>query len=297
MADDADTGYVCTQCGRQHPTDMSTCECGSASFRSVTERLTRKCTECGALVAKGVESCPECGFRSFEPLDAGPTAGEVATGYKEWRCTECGRSHQRNNPPCKRCGNGTFERVDVDADEVTPTEFVDGRWYELDRPTIGLALVAVLLVSVVGAGLLGVGPLAPDPPWTATVDEPALESAVAQDLDDARTENGAGPLGSDADLDEAADARATALASGDGGAAIADRVSKCDATGREVTATGDQRPPGDGGDPTTAELSSAVVSTLLSGDGGDPFLDPSASRVGVGVASDGGRLAVVVAVC
>lgn len=296
MADDGD-GYVCTQCGRKHPTDMSTCECGSASFRPVTERLTRQCTECGTLVARGVDSCPECGFRSFEPLDAGPTAGEVATGYQEWQCTECGRSHQRNNPPCKRCGNPTFERVDVDADEVTPTEFVDGRWYELDRPTMGLALVAVLLVGVVGAGLLGVGPLAPDPPWTASVDEAALESAVVADLNAAREENGAAPLGSDGGLDDAADARATALATGDGGPSIAERVTSCDATGRSVRARGDQRPPGGEGDPTTAELSEAVVSTLLSGDGGDPLLDPSTSRVGIGVAADGGQLAVVVAVC
>lgn len=295
MADDGD-GYVCTQCGRKHPTDMSTCECGSASFRPVTERLTRKCTECGTLVARGVDSCPECGFRSFEPLDAGPTAGEVATGYQEWQCTECGRSHQRNNPPCKRCGNPTFERVDIDAEEVTPTEFVDGRWYELDRPTMGLALVAVLLVGVVGAGLLGVGPLAPDPPWTATVDEAALESAVVEDLNAAREENGAAPLGTDGDLDDAAEARASALVTGDGGGSIADRVTSCDATGRSVRASGDDRPPG-GSDPTTAEISGAIVSTFLSGEGGDALLDPSASRVGVGVAAADGRLAVVVAVC
>ncbi|MFB6206552.1 MAG: hypothetical protein ABEJ05_08525 [Haloglomus sp.] len=296
MAEDAD-GYVCTQCGRQHPTDMSTCECGSASFKPVTERLTRRCTECGTLVSKGVDSCPECGFRSFEPLDAGPTAGEVATGYQEWRCTECGCAHQRNNPPCKRCGNHTFERVDVDADEVVPTEFLDGRWYELDRPTLGLALVALLLVSVVGAGILGVGPLAPEPPWTATVDEAALQTAVVEELDAARRENGAAALTTDDALVDAAESRAADLVGGDGGASISQRVTTCDATGASVTARGNQPPPGDGnGDPTTAELADAVVSTVLSGDGG-PFLDASTERVGVGVATDGGRLAVVVAVC
>lgn len=295
MADDAD-GYVCTQCGRTHPTDMSTCECGSASFRPVSERLTRRCTECGTLVAKGVDSCPECGFRSFEPLDAGPTAAEVATGYQEWRCTECGRSHQRNNPPCKRCGNHSFERVDVDPDDVSPTEFVDGRWYELDRPTMGLALVAVLLVGVVGAGLLGVGPLAPDPPWTATVDQAALESAVVGELNAAREENGAPPLQTDASLAEAANARATDIASGDGGPPIADRVTTCDATGDSVVFRGDQRPPG-GSNPTADEVAAAAVSNLLSDDARGPFLDSATERVGVGVAADGGRLVVVAAVC
>jgi len=295
MDDDAD-GYVCTQCGRQHPTDMSTCECGSASFRPVTERLTRQCTECGTLVTKGVDSCPECGFRSFEPLDAGPTAAEVATGYQEWRCTECGRSHQRNNPPCKRCGNHTFEQVDVKADEVTPSEFVEGRWYEPDRPTIGLALVAVLLVGVVGAGLLGVGPLAPDPPWTATVDGPALESAVVNELNAAREEDGAGTLSTDNDLGAAADERAGDFASGDGGDSIADRVTTCDATGRTVAFTAEQRPPGGGGNPTADEVAAAVVSNLRS-DGGGPFFDPATDRVGVGTATADGRLYVVVAVC
>jgi predicted nucleic acid-binding Zn-ribbon protein len=297
MADDGDEGYVCTECGRQHPTDMSTCECGSVSFRPVNQRLTRECTECGTLVAKGVNACPECGFRSFEPLDAGPTAGEVATGYMEWQCTECGRSHQRNNPPCKRCGSHSFERVDVDADEVVPTEFVDGRWYEPDRTTIGLGLVAVLLVGVVGAGLLGFGPLAPDSPWTATVDTAALEPAVADELDAARAEDGAAPLEQDDALASAASGRAADLLSGDGGQTVAERVTACDATATAVGFSADRGSPGGRGDPTTDEVAQAAVSSVLSGESADAFRDPGTERVGVGAAAADGRLVVVVGVC
>lgn len=295
MADDAE-GYVCTECGRQQPTDMATCECGSAAFRPLTERLTHECTECGTLVAQGVDACPECGFRSFEPLDAGPTAGEVATGYMEWRCTDCGRSHQRNNPPCKRCGSHSFERVDVDADDVVPTEFVDGRWYELDRPTLGLVAVAVLLVGVVGAGLLGIGPLAPAPPWTGTVDTAALGPAVADDLNAAREDEGAGTLTSDEDLAAAASARASDLAAGDGGEPVAERVTACDATGVDVGASADERPPG--GDAAVEAVAELLVSRALSDDSTRTvLLDPAAERVGVGAAAADGRLFVVVAVC
>jgi predicted nucleic acid-binding Zn-ribbon protein len=295
MADDAE-GYVCTECGRQQPTDMATCECGSASFRPLTERLTHECTECGTLVAKGVDSCPECGFRSFEQLNTGPTAGEVATGYMEWQCTECGRSHQRNNPPCKRCGSHSLERVDVDADDVVPTEFVDGRWYELDRPTIGLAVVAVLLIGVVGAGLLGVGPLAPDPPWTSTVETDALGPSVAEDLDETRQEEGAGTLTSDDALATAASDRASDLADGDGGEPVAERVTACDATGVDVGASADERPPG--GDASVEAVAESLVSRALSDDTArSTLLDSRAERVGVGAAAAGGRLFVVVAVC
>jgi predicted nucleic acid-binding Zn-ribbon protein len=297
MADDG-AGYVCTQCGRQHPTDMSTCECGSASFRPVSERLTRRCTECGALVAKGVDSCPECGFRSFEPLDAGPTAGEVATGYEEWQCTECGRSHQRNNPPCKRCGNGTFERVSVDAEEVNPSDYVGGRpWYRPDRNTAAMAAVAVLLVAVVGAGLLGVGPLAPEQPWTATVDGEALAADVVAELNGARQAEGVAPLSTDESLRSAAAARAGDLAAGDGGEPVAARVTACDARGTLFTAAGSERPPG-GGNPTPAQVADALVSQALEGENTrDRLLDAGIERVGIGVASGDGRLFVVVATC
>jgi predicted nucleic acid-binding Zn-ribbon protein len=294
MADDAD-GYVCTQCGRRHPTDMSTCECGSASFRQLTEKLTRECTECGTMVTKGVDACPECGFRSFEPLDAGPTAGEVATGYLEWRCTQCGRSHQRNNPPCKRCGNHSFEQVDVDPDDVAPTQFVDGRWYELDRPTLGLIGVAVLLVAVVGAGLLGVGPLAPEPPWTATVDTDALGPAVTDDLNAAREDEGVGTLTTDEELVSAADARATAFVEDDGGQPVSERVTGCAATEAAVTATADERPPGDA---SVDAVAGALLSRAFDDDTArDRLLDPAFDRVGVGAAAADGRLVVIVALC
>jgi predicted nucleic acid-binding Zn-ribbon protein len=294
MADDAD-GYVCTECGRRHPTDMSTCECGSASFRQLTEKLTRKCTECGTMVTRGVDACPECGFRSFEPLDAGPTAGEVATGYLEWRCTQCGRSHQRNNPPCKRCGNHSFEQVDVDPDDVAPTQFIDGRWYEFDRPMLGLIGVAVLLVAVVGAGLLGVGPLAPDPPWTATVDTDALAPAVADDLNAAREDEGTGTLTTDEELVAAADTRATAFVEGDGGRPVSERVTGCTATEAAVTATADERPPGDA---SVDAVAGGLLSRALADDAArDELLDASVDRVGVGAAAADGRLVVIVALC
>lgn len=296
---DGDGGYVCTECGRQQPTDMKTCECGSASFRQLTERLTRRCTECGTLVTKGVDSCPECGFRSFESLDAGPTVGEVATGYDEWQCTNCGRSHQRNNPPCKRCGHSSFERVSIDAEEVNPADYVDGRpWYKPDRNTAALAVLAVLLVGVVGAGLLGVGPLAQTGPWTETLDGDVLSERVAGQVNAARDDAGVAPVSTNTSLATAAGERAAAVAAGTPGDTVGERVTVCEAEGVLLgPIDGNRAPPGDG-DPTESEVASALVGAALEDESArGQLLAEGHERIGVGTATSDGDLYVVVAVC
>lgn len=175
--------WRCAECGRPHDARPDACECGSESFERGVVKLTKECTTCGEAVPEEADTCPECGFTSFESLAEPDLPDEDDRGYVEFRCADCGKGHPKHTPPCDRCGGLQLERTYVDGASVDPGEFLDGTpWWKLgfDRVTLfGVSLVLGVLV-LFGTGVAGVGPaaglVAPD------VNETALEDALADEL-------------------------------------------------------------------------------------------------------------------
>jgi RNA polymerase subunit RPABC4/transcription elongation factor Spt4 len=194
--------WRCTECGRPHESRPDVCECGASTFERGVVKLTEECTTCGEAVPEEANTCPECGFTSFEPLGDPDVPDEADKGYVEWQCTDCGKSHPKHTPPCDRCGNLDLEQTYVDNESVDPNDFLrEEPWWklEVDRVTLmGVSLVLGVFV-LFGTGVAGVGPaaglVAPD------VNESVVESNLVAELDDATATGG---LERDGSLDEVA---------------------------------------------------------------------------------------------
>jgi len=144
--------WRCVECGRPHESDSPPCECGSGQFERAVVRVTHRCTACGYGIGQHEDTCPSCGFRTFEPVDPGPTAGEMDSSYTQWRCEECGREHPRNNPPCVRCGSMQFEHEQVE--DIDIQNYVEGAGEEGSVPWWLVAVVVLVLVGFVVVTML-----------------------------------------------------------------------------------------------------------------------------------------------
>jgi ribosomal protein S26 len=287
--------WRCAECGRPHDARPDACECGSESFERGVVKLTKECTTCGEAVPEEADTCPECGFTSFESLAEPDLPDESERGYVEFRCVDCGKSHPKHTPPCDRCGGVQLERTYVDGDSVDPHEFIDGTpWWklELDRVTLfGLSLVLGVLI-LFASGVAGIGPaaglVAPD------VDETALERGVYDGLDDD------GRVGQQLSRDETLDGIAAEATrqSVDGGERQSDRELftaagyECDAP-MTRTYSYEAEPLESPDEPRLADR----IVTLLLSDPTDRETLSGASAVGVDARQDHRTIVVGVAAC
>lgn len=286
--------WQCVECGREHDTRSGRCECGSTEFERTVVQLTKECTTCGEAVPESADSCPECGFTSFESLtDPEP----VDASYIEWRCVECGREHPKNNPPCSRCGHMRLEKHRVEDADVA--DYVEGgSWREalgtVDRATVAGVAVAVLIVVAIGAFVPGAA--LPWSSWADDVNRTAVEGRLVAGLNAERADRGFPAMTRTATLDAVARSRATALAGGESRGDLSGQTGDCgraEEIAWDLDGTGDW--PGEG-DPTASKLADLLVADALSEARG-AVLRSGEHSVGAGTALADGHLYVTVVIC
>ncbi|WP_161973140.1 hypothetical protein [Halostella litorea] len=169
-----------------------------------------RCEWCGKPHEENDPPCDECGHGSFEEAVVQVPETDDPDSMLVWVCEECGRNHPKNSPPCSRCGHMQLRKEVQEFDE---SELEGGSYLDVGKEYIAAGIALVAVVALVAAGVIPVpglgGPDIDDVPGQAEsadgFDLTAVESGIADGINERRAGADADELRTGGDLDAVAE--------------------------------------------------------------------------------------------